>query len=302
MTTTKTTLAQKIRQRLINYSLMIGSIIFTLWLVNFILGWLDPTGIWGSLHDQWELQGVILEHPTGYAYEPGSHDLVVYDVTVLDNHTRLVPDTNPSATCTIAIIGDSVSFGMGVDDEETFANLIARNYPVQIINTARPGYNAQQALWLADFYPADGYIYLHINNDDMPIIPYTRRENDFMPPFATLIVYARPLLDKFNEPSKDEQIQPPVQEDEANDWLASGQQVYSEAIEELVIRDDILIFASNYGLGQMLIEQHPQVLPIPHHKFRVSPTDPHPNAEGHEFLYEHMQPYLDNFFDDVCPD
>lgn len=54
---------------------------------------------------------------------------------------KTYPFEDNRKTYSVAILGDSQSFGVGVNDEFTFASLIAKNLSEPVLNAACPGYN-----------------------------------------------------------------------------------------------------------------------------------------------------------------
>jgi hypothetical protein len=105
----------------------------------------------------------------GYAPAPGHYVFSNWQTTILPGGTRDVPDTNLTAPCTVVLAGDSVTFSFGVNDADTWANLMARALSdVHIINPANNGYNANDALSIVEHFRADVYLYFYISNDDQP--------------------------------------------------------------------------------------------------------------------------------------
>lgn len=122
-------------------------------------------GYQSALGDGTEMEGTITEgftHPDdalGYAPDAGRHvtarkrygDSVLYDVvyTIGPDGLRVTPPTSgsPETSC-IVFFGDSVTFGEGVRDDETYPALVAHKvagaYPVR--NFAFSGYGPHQML------------------------------------------------------------------------------------------------------------------------------------------------------------
>lgn len=78
---------------------------------------------------------------------------------------------SPDSDCTIAFVGDSVTFGLGVDDSDTWVNQLAMRYPdVTMLNRGLSGYNSSDVLESIKRTIADGYVYLIFDNDsDAPL-------------------------------------------------------------------------------------------------------------------------------------
>lgn len=100
-----------------------------------------------------------------YNVQPGRYNLAGWTATVLPDYTRRLPASGQGA-CRLVFIGDSVTWGYGVSDDQTFANRIAAALPhVTARNAAFSGYNSAQVRALLDEYAADLYVYLIIAND-----------------------------------------------------------------------------------------------------------------------------------------
>ena len=132
-----------------------------------LLARFDPLGF-VYFRDQAYLSAQMIPDPRGYNFRPGTYPLS-FALTILPDGTRAVPDTGPAAV-TLVFIGDSVTFGYGVDDDQTWVNLIARTLPgVHVINAGVSGYNSTNvARTVAQFPDADALVYLIVNNDAEP--------------------------------------------------------------------------------------------------------------------------------------
>ncbi len=143
------------------------SIILTL---TFIEGSLRTFDSWkaGKLADDMRIisMGYDTDVRRGYVLSPGHYQFADWQATILPDVTRLVPDTNLSVSCQLVLLGDSVTFGLDLNDSDTWANLLARQLPdVQIVNTGVNGYSIDNVLWTRPLYRADAYLYLLIGND-----------------------------------------------------------------------------------------------------------------------------------------
>jgi len=74
-------------------------------------------------------------------------------------------------------VGDSVTFGLGVSDDQTFVNLVAAQLPgVRVIDAAMPAFNINNVRRMVDLQPPDARIvYMITDNDSDP---------EFMPDFS----------------------------------------------------------------------------------------------------------------------
>lgn len=151
-------------------SILIGSLISLLSLLivgEAIARFIDPFGIGRARSDTTNLHFTFQPDATRlYTLTPGAYTFSNWSLTVNDDTFRRVPDTHPQADCTIALLGDSLTFGFGVSDNETFANVLAQRYSqVHLLNTGVSGYNTILIERTASTLEVDGYLYLLIGND-----------------------------------------------------------------------------------------------------------------------------------------
>ena len=78
-----------------------------------------------------------------------------------DSHSLQDADPHPKApgVFRVAVVGDSFTFGTGVDDDETWeavlaSGLVARGAPVEILNAGVPGYGFDQVFRAAQSWSA----------------------------------------------------------------------------------------------------------------------------------------------------
>jgi hypothetical protein len=250
--------------------ILITSILILL-LLNPFLRYVDP---WGSVAYHYSLRQLIqyggFVRDGKLAYQPGRHELLAYTVTINPDNTRYIP-ANSGGECTIAFVGDSITFGQSVNDAETFVNLIAADMPgINFINPSVVGYNTADVRYLLDLYAANGYVYLMIENDALPT---EQREaiiflSDEFP--SPLHVY---LADyHFRQPG----MLPNYELDRFHDDVAY-----------LTNRSDIMIFGfEGYPLIEATAAQYRHITLIPRYTHVKSISDAHPNAAGHRQIYE----------------
>jgi hypothetical protein len=144
-------------------------VLITLGLLEFLVSRVDPWGLY-YLDDLKTLyQGYIADDLRGYRLADGSHTFQHWTATV-EGATRLNPAANADTSCTVAMLGDSVTFGQGVSDDMAWVNLVASNLPnIRLLNTGIPGYSSTNILGTYKAFPdADAYIYLIAGNDSDP--------------------------------------------------------------------------------------------------------------------------------------
>lgn len=92
-----------------------------------------------------------------------------WSATINQDGSRLVPDNLPTCSVRIAGIGDSFTWGPGVNDDETWLNRLAQHFPQACFyNYGQWGYNIDQiALTLEQRVPEDvDYVLYFIFQDD----------------------------------------------------------------------------------------------------------------------------------------
>jgi hypothetical protein len=105
----------------------------------------------------------------------GHYTMRGWALTILDDHTRLVPDSSPS-DCRIVLVGDSIAMGWGVDDDETWINQLAHLVPgIEFVNATTPGATLEQIERRQSEVVGDGYIFLlrrrHVSDKSQSRIP-----------------------------------------------------------------------------------------------------------------------------------
>ena len=254
-------------------------------LVSFIVieGWLhvfDPWGI-GYLYDVHLIAGstkVIAGH---IVLPEGKLEGKRFDVVILENNTRYVPDTTAN-DCQIVFIGDSVTFGFGVNDDETFVNLIAQEFPqVEFINAGVHGYNSQQVrMSMKRFGEASGFVWLIVSNDShAPVIASVPapRKNRFY------------WLEYFDRAFPNHKPRPPYQEYKTRfDNDAS-----------VIIEAGTLLLA--YNINSDLVDKlDVEPISIDAKRFRLARAEGHPNADGHELIKQQMLLPVSDYIEETC--
>jgi hypothetical protein len=262
--------------------------------LELILRTLDPLGIFHAYNDLVILHETMVSHPRrGYSLPPGEIQFTNWLATMTADQTRLVPDTNPEASCTIAMVGDSLTFGQGVEDDETFTNLLAMQYPnVYFINTGIIGYNIHNVLSTIRDIEADAYVYLLISNDAEP---------ELQPEHHPRVKYALALYIflamKRLKPDTDDSPDEPAP-DGVNipypDWVIAD-------AETIIDMDNVLIVGFERGkLAQFVQTLDEDLVFIPSTNHINSQSDPHPNPEGHRELADSFAPYVADWIAKFC--
>lgn len=183
-----------------------------------------------------------------------------------------MPDTSLS-DCTVTAVGDSITFGGGVSDQETWVNLLARKMStVQFMNAGVGAYNIKQITEYLSMLESDGYILLSYDDDALPrgqIFPYNA------PPFA-LSTY---LLESGSRN--------PIQEDK---------EMYQQYMSGISQRNDILLLA--FDSSELPLPEKVHI--IPRFTETLSFIDIHPNKDGHQQIYRAVLPYVEPFVSRIC--
>jgi hypothetical protein len=250
--------------------------------LDTLLWHIDPLGTRIMVYNWIELSRHAQPHPTGFMYPQGTIDLGFYSVTTIEDGKRLVPDSGNSA-CTIAFIGDSVAWGQGVDDAETFVNQIASRFQaVTVWNTARLGYAIENIEASLSHYEADGYIWFVVNNDTEPF--YVQATSTRYP--SALEVYITTFVAEYRY---------------ARRWHDLTWGAYTTLVQSMLARDDVLSFG--FDDDPLAIEAVQWgVIPIDNPHLAVSPADRHPSAQGHLAMADSMLPFIEPFISRVCHD
>lgn len=283
-------MSKKIRRSLIA-SLTI--FLLTLAALEVALAFVDPWGV-RSIYQLRFLE----THYTGplggeYRLPPGTYQFEDWQATVGADMTRAVPDSGRG--CTLTVFGDSVAWGWGVGDAETFANRLAQRYPhVRVVNEGMIGYNSQQVRHTIERSAFDYGIYLIINNDASP--PLAFGGNPAQPGHYAfsgfgLLEGRLPALRAYYLYVILAGSAPPVLEDPSQDWLR-----YHHDLEALSTRDNLLLLAFDEPFGQETARLHPVRL-LPPYTAALSRADSHPDGEGHRQIAAAIDSLLEPILD-----
>lgn len=204
---------------------------------------------------------------------------------------RRVPNSAVS-DCSIAMVGDSLTFGHAVRDADTFTNILAGQFPgVQFYNLGMDGYNTQQALTTIQTTKADAYVYLLVSNDAQPQIDLNK-----------LTVHTGDLWQAVWQYHWHW-----VRTQPTNTVLAADEPVYPEwfwqSLDTLSQHANVLMVGfAGETLAETVAQQYPTLHLIPNYHDHISYADGHPNPVGHERIAESIKPYLSVLIQGVCED
>jgi hypothetical protein len=261
---------------------LLSALIFLVSL-EIILRIADPWGV-AALMDTFEVfsVGAQLSPARGYVLPPGDYHTGHWTATILPDGTRRVPDTDMSAPRRLVILGDSVAFGWGVSDTETWVNLLARDLPGwHVVNTALPGYNiAEIEQNYRAFGGADAYLYLAICNDPVPSSLPTRYER----PVSMLAAY----LDVAG-------VRDPCTNGQPYDRRA-----FARRVGQLADKPCLSVVATDETFGRELAANVPGVRLIPPWTQTVSRADRHPDGYGNAEIAAALLPIVRQIVERAC--
>ena len=272
------------RKRLFRRLAIIGALtLVTLALIEVLLRVTDPFGV-VYFHDLANnFYDVSLPDPRGYVVAPGHYQASHWSFTILPDNTRAVPETSPDAEKTMVFIGDSVTFGYGVDDAETWVNLVAREFPDwHVINDSYPGWSIKNLEGAWELHPdADLIFVLTITNDSdeperMAGVPGWKPT--YIQLYATMITY---LLRGFPLPSEE--------------TVAALEPIWREAITRIGAdpRVTFIVLDVTGTYDDRVMEMFPdKTVRIRNYTDLISTVDSHANPAGHITVAEQVVPLV----------
>jgi lysophospholipase L1-like esterase len=257
----------------------------------------DPWGIY-FFDDMVTMANAFkLDEQRLYDMPDGTYEFRNWTATI-ENETRVLPAPNADADCRIVLLGDSVTFGYGVNDDETWAYDIALAFPnVEFINTAITAYNSEHVRRTYEMYPdADAYLYSVVYNDWEPTINPARYEhqNDarYMPyivRYGNLLLHRDPELSASDFTPEQLLVHPQLRRFYADiEVLAADPRVEMIAFQDSVTT--LALIGGNYPFYQLEYPHYP-----------ISFSDGHVNPEGHDILAERIKPVMQEIIEKHCP-
>lgn len=283
--------------RLANLGRAFMVIIITLVMIEILLRVLDP---WGFVYfnDLATISASFVDDDNRiYSLPDGDYHFSNWTATVT-NQLRSTPNTNPDADCRIALLGDSVTFGYGVNDDETWVNILSEQYPnVYLMNTGVTTYPIEPIVGTYQMYQneADGFLYLIISNDghDAQDTPNENLDNPTQNIPLSLLYFGYYLirLNIIDTPETTDGMN----EEEIKRFLENM---------EILAEEDNIVFMS-FGEKEITeialdagYEVH--VLPPYPNEHRISFLDVHLNATGNTVLAQQIAPILDELIEQSC--
>lgn len=258
--------------------LLAGLIVFLLG-IEALLRLFDPLGIVYFANLELMNPHIVLSPTRGYMLSPGQYVMHTWTATELGDNTRLVPD-NPGGACTLVFVGDSVTFGEGVSDGDTWVNLVARQlHSVNVLNAAFDAYNSENVRGtIADFPKADAIIYLIVGNDSEitihQVIPGPEEE-------SYSLLYALYLLRVYR------------------DSYPTDYPRFWRDMDAMRADPRVTFVTFDYQFGPELTTRYPVRL-IPPWTHNISRVDGHANIEGNQQIAAGMLPIAQAVVKDKC--
>lgn len=261
-------------------------ILFAMFAGELYARFVDPIGVY-RYYSQLPIlqQAAIQDEQQAFIYRPGTMQFATWTAHIDASGNRAVPHSAPRSTCTIATISDSITFGMGVEDDQVWPDVMAQKLrTVTVINPSRPGYNARNFASVIRANPADGYIYLATSTDAKDPITYTP-PSEIPPPFSA-------LGDYFFY------------------WVLTTQPVHAEQGvdtyvhdmgEVLTMRNLLIVSFEGNPFNAELRHVRPDTVIIPLWTYTISPVDEHPTPDGHQQIVDELMPRVWAWLPDVCP-
>jgi hypothetical protein len=308
-------------QLILNTYLFTGATVLSLVAVEFGLRIFNPWGIDFFDNLPYHMQGMVDDDQLGYVHPRSVSYYLGKNFVSLNSHglrDEDFPLAKPAGERRILVLGDSVAFGWGVSQGETFSDrmepllhqLTGKQW--QVINAGVNGYNSsQESKWFRlhgiRFQP-DIVVLLYVSNDVDPVIDPNvnkwRRYPNWPGSLPELIDRSRSLsylfqMGKLMKVARDLQqaregqplTAPPTSITTHSGWRASRQALVDisktcreSGISFIVAQEDELDLGMVEQLAQVGIEVislKDMQLKLPLNEQYVSRVDPHPSATVH---------------------
>ncbi len=212
-------------------------------------------------------------------------------VTTQADGSRLVPDNAPDCRITIALIGDSYTWGPNVNDGQTWADLLARHFPAACFyNLGEWGYNVEQAaLTLKEVVSpdADYVIYFIFQNDDMGLfvhpIPGAPPSPFYAVRYMQLIAWRTGLW-----AGREGWIREADVERNPDTFAATIRDMAADPRVRFAGFESELLVQAVRDMGQAVFG-----IPLLSKDQQLSPIDAHPNAAGHQAIAQSFYPLVE---------
>jgi len=286
--------------------LVLVTVLVMLGVFEVLLRTTDPLGIYALVTTlRITSQHMDTADPRGFGLPPGDYQFPGWSMTINDRRNRATPAAQTDA-CKIVFIGDSVTIGQSVQDDEVWVNLLAAEAEAEFANAAFMGFNIDHIANTLDHRQANGYVYLMIGNDASEQVPFEPQEAvgglpGFVQNRLLRATYAYMVL--LRSGSLTARGAP----DEPDAPLSKGPTDaeytrFRAVFDPIANRDDVLVLGFN---GEPLIERvvidYPsRVVTVDRFTEFVSWIDVHPNPAGNRQLAANAQGPIEAFIERIC--
>ena len=291
----ETTKPKRIRRMIIFVIVILVSLVLELELILYLI---DPWGLkyFDDLATIWQ---TVVVHPTrGFVLPPGEYKFSHWKATELTNSIRLLPD-NRNGSCQVIFFGDSVTWGHGVNDSETWVNLIAGQMPeINAVNAAFDGYNSENVRrGIADFPDAKVIIYMINGNDTERTYGYSNGW-PYQPHLSMTEKYVRYFLVVKGQLPGDAAA-PTLNEAGLGGETDPNVVRFRSDIEAMSRDKRVLLIGFDNQFDDL--KKPFGILSIPFYKDRVSLVDAHPNPKGSREMAAAILPLVRHAVARRCP-
>lgn len=215
-----------------------------------------------------------------FELKAGDYTLNGWRVRELANGQRNVPD-NPDGACTLVFVGDSVTWGEGVDDSAVWVNLVAKQLPgINVIDAASLFYNSENVRGSVKDYPdAQAIIYFIIGNDPEVTVTQIPRGVSNASALSYYLTYLLNPTGGYN-PSED--------------WPR-----FYRDLDAMRGDPHVTFVAFDAPFGRELAARYPVKL-IPIYTHWLSYVDTHANVEGNQQIAAGILPIAQAVVKDKC--
>lgn len=246
--------------------------LLTVGMVESALRLVDPLGA-RYYNDLEILETLRQPFESGYTFGDGIHELTRFSFAY-GNNARITPDSAPGQN--VIFVGDSVTFGLGVENSETWVNNVASRLNIHAINRARPAYNIGNIEREIDLFQGVCIVYLVVNNDHETDATYTPVQPKRTPLFT--LESAR-YIDVFMY-----MFLSPVGKKPDRDFY--------QRIEDLADNPRVLVLAFDERFSAPLSED---IYRIPRYRRSISFFDGHPSAAGNIEIADSVTPVIEKW-------
>lgn len=271
------------------YRLLVPPLVTVLLVVLTLEGLLRLVDPWGAhyfddLSTLWD--NIVTDPHRGTVLPPGVYQFANWTAVQDDRSVRHLP-ASAHGPCKVLLVGDSLTWGHGVNDGDTWANLLAGQLPqADILNAGQDGYNSENTRGtIRDFPDADVIVYLIIGNDAEPTIGvHTQRRVSMIKKYLTY--FTEVMIKK----------PPVVSAAEVSDT--------SRFLSDLAVihQDDRVVLVSfepqSLIPSAVAVQYRVNFIPLYHHP--ISRIDGHPNPDGNKEIAASMLPIVRRAIDARC--